>query len=380
MCQEGTVRVADFYEILEVSQDASAEEIKRSYRRLARESHPDANPGDADAEHRFKELAAAYEVLSDPEKRERYDRFGDAEGFDFGDPFGQGEGLGDLFDAFFGAGSPFTGGGRQRDRASSNRGPDLEVTANLGFTEALFGTATDVSVRTAVLCEDCDSTGAAPGTTPDTCSECGGTGEVRAVRNTVLGQIVSASPCRRCGGSGQVIPEPCSTCKGEGRIVTDKTFTVDVPAGVDDGSTLRLTGRGAVGARGGASGDLYVRLRVERDEHFERQGDDLVFRLTLPITQAALGAAITIDTPDGPEHMEIPAGTQTGRLFRARGKGVPRLNGRGRGDLVVVAEVEIPAKLDEESERLLRELAEHRGDDVAPPSDGLMSRIKSAFS
>ena len=373
--------MADFYEILGVSRDASSDEIKKSYRRLARESHPDANPGDSEAEARFKELAAAYEVLSDPEKRDRYDRFGDAEGFDLGNPFGSGEGLGDLFDAFFGGGSPFggAGGGQGRRRAAAS-GPDLEVTATLEFTEALFGTAKDVGVRTAVPCDECEATGAAPGTAVEQCAECSGTGEVRAVRNTVLGQIVSAAQCRRCGGSGQYIPEPCDACKGEGRIVTDKTFTVDVPAGVDDGSTLRLTGSGAVGARGGAAGDLYVRLRVQRDERFERQGDDLVHALQIPITQAALGASITIDTPDGPEEVQIGAGTQSGQLFRIRHKGVPRLNGRGRGDLVVVADVLVPEKLDDESERLLRELAAQRGEEVAPPSEGFVSRIKSAFS
>lgn len=372
--------MADFYEILQVSRDASAEEIKRAYRRLARDSHPDANPGDVEAEARFKELAAAYEVLSDPDKRARYDRFGSADGFDIGDPFGSGEGFGDLFDAFFGNGSPFQSSGGQQRRTGPQRGPDLEVSATIEFTEAIFGVGTDVSVRTAVACEDCEATGAAPGTAASTCSECGGSGEVRTVRNTVLGQIVSASPCRACGGSGQVIPEPCPTCNAEGRNVTEKTFTVDIPPGVDDGSTLRLTGRGAVGPRGGAAGDLYVRLRVRPDERFERQGDDLVHRLQVPMTQAALGATVDVETPDGVTELEIPAGTQPGRLFRLRGRGVPHLNGRGRGDLIVVAEVAVPTGLDDESAQLLRELAEVRGEDVAPPGEGFMSRIRSAFS
>jgi len=372
--------MADFYEILEVPREASADDIKKAYRRLARQYHPDANPGDPDAEARFKELAAAYEVLSDPEKRGRYDRFGSAEGFDMGDPFGSGEGLGDLFEAFFGGGSPFQGGGRSRGPAGPPRGPDLDVSATLELADAVFGTQIDVTVRTAVACDDCGATGAAPGSSASTCTECNGVGEVRSVRQTVLGQIVSASACRRCGGSGQVILEPCATCSGEGRTVTDRTYTVDVQAGVDDGSTLRLTGRGAVGPRGGPAGDLYVRLRVKPDPRFERQGDDLVHPLRIAMTQAVLGTTLTLDTLDGPEELVVPKATQSGRLFRLRGRGVPHLHGRGRGDLVVVIDVEIPAKLDEESEQLVRKLAEHRGETVAPADEGFLSKIRSAFS
>jgi len=373
--------MSDFYEILEVPRDAPAEEIKKAYRRLARKYHPDANPGDEDAESRFKELAAAYEVLSDPDKRSQYDRTGSADGFDFSDPFGAGHsgGLGDLFDTFFGAGSPFQGGGQGRSSGPA-RGPDLEVAATLDFSEAVFGATTEVTVRTAAACETCEATGAAPGTEVLPCVQCAGTGEVRSVRNTVLGQIVSASACPNCSGTGQVIPEPCPTCSGEGREVMEKTFTVDVPAGVDDGATLRLTGRGAVGARGGGAGDLYVRIRVRADERFERRGDDLLHHLEVPMTQAALGAVVHLDTLDGSEELTIPGGTQPGRLFRLRGKGVPHLNGRGRGDLIVVADVKIPTRMDEDSERLLRELAEHRGDDVSAREEGLFSRIKSTFS
>jgi molecular chaperone DnaJ len=373
--------MADFYEVLEVPRDASADDIKKAYRRLARKYHPDANDGDPAAEARFKELAAAYEVLSDPEKRRRYDRFGSTEGFDLGDPFGAGEGLGDLFDAFFGAGSPFGGaGGRSRGPSGPPRGPDLDVQATIDLADAVFGTQVDVTVRTAVACEDCGASGAAHGSSASTCAGCGGSGEVRSVRHTVLGQIVSASPCRQCGGSGEVILDPCRTCNGEGRVVTETTFTVDVPGGVDDGSTLRLTGRGAVGARGGPPGDLYVRLRVRPDERFERQGDDLVHRLELALTQAALGTVVTIDTLDGPEELVVPRGTQSGRLFRIKGRGVSHVNGRGRGDLVVVAEVVVPTRLDDESEAILRKLAEHRGEEVTPPGEGLLSRIRSAFS
>lgn len=372
--------MADFYEILEVSRDASSEDIKRAYRRLARKYHPDANPGDLGAEARFKELAAAYEVLSDPEKRSRYDRFGAADGFDLGDPFGAGGGLGDLFDAFFGAAGPFGGGGRQRGPSGPPRGPDLDVTVVLEFPDAVFGTKTDVSVRTAVHCEDCDATGALPGTSPSTCPDCNGAGEVRTVRRTVLGQIVSATACRRCGGAGRVILEPCPACRGEGRVIDDRVFTVDVPPGVDDGSTLRLTGRGAVGPRGGVPGDLYVRLRVKAHDRFERQGDDLVTTVRIAVTQAALGTVIDLETLDGSEQLAVPRGTSAGRLFRLKGRGVPHLNGRGRGDLVVSVDIDVPKKLDEESEQLLRQLAELRGETVLPAEEGLLSRIRSAFT
>jgi molecular chaperone DnaJ len=371
--------MADFYEILEVPRDASGEDIKRAYRRLARKYHPDANPGDAGAEARFKELAAAYEVLSDPEKRSRYDRYGSVDGFDFADPFGAGGGLGDLFDAFFGSGSPFGGRGG-RGPSGPPRGPDLDVSAVLELHDAVFGTRTEVTVRTAVVCEDCEATGAAPGTESSACADCGGAGEVRTVRNTVLGQIVSTSACRRCGGSGRVIPEPCPTCKGEGRVVTDRSYTVDVPPGVDDGSTLRLSGRGAVGARGGAPGDLYVRLRVKPHRDLARQGDDLVRHLRIAMTQAVLGTSIGLETLDGTEELTIPRGTEAGKVFRLKGRGVPHLNGRGRGDLVVVVDIDVPGKLDEQSEQLLRTLAEHRGEAVTPDEEGFFSRIRSAFS
>lgn len=374
--------MADPYDVLEVPRDASDDDIKRSYRRLARQYHPDANPDDPDAEARFKELAAAYEILSDPDKRARYDRYGSAEGFDLGDPFGSGAGgLGDLFDVFFGGAGPFGGqGGGRGGPAGPRRGPDLEVTATLPFTEAVFGTQTAVTVHTALACEDCDATGAEAGTRPEPCPDCGATGEVRTVRQTVLGQIVSAAPCRACGGTGQVIASPCPTCGGDGRVATDTTYTVDVPQGVDDGSTLRLTGRGAVGPRGGPPGDLYVRLRVQRHPTFERHGDDLVERRSISIAQAALGASLLVETLDGVETLVVPRGTQTGRVFRLKGRGVPHLQGRGRGDLHVEVVVETPSKLSAEEEDALRAYAALRGEEVAPHDEGFFSRIRSAFS
>ena len=369
----------DYYAVLEVPRDASADDIKRSYRRLARQHHPDTN-ADPEAEARFKEVALAYEVLSDPEKRQRYDRFG-ADGGAGGDPFGFGGGGGvnDIFEAFFGGNSPFGGGGGRQGRAGPPRGVDLEATAELTFEEAVFGARHPVEVRTALSCEDCDATGAKPGTEPITCLECAGAGQVQRVRQSFLGQMVTTSVCPRCGGQGQVISEPCATCGGEGRTVGTRTYTVDIPAGVDSGSTLRLTGRGAVGPRGGPSGDLFVHVRVGPHERFVRHGLDLHCELPVSFAQAALGTHLQFDTLDGTEDLVVPRGTASGREFRLKGRGVPHLERRHRGDLIVRALVDVPTDLTPEQEDLLRQFAEQRGDDVAPAEAGFLSRIRSAF-
>ena len=366
--------MADYYELLGVSRQSSAEEIKRAYRRLARELHPDANPGNAGAEARFKEVAQAYEVLSDPDKRHRYDTYGPervAGGADAG--FGGG-GLGDIFDAFFGG-----GGGGRAGQAGPPRGTDLEVAIELDFERAVFGTQEPVTIRTAVACETCEATGAAPGSAPETCNDCGGAGQVRRVRQSILGQMVTAAPCTRCNGLGQTIADPCPACRGEGRLIQEKTYTVDVPAGVDSGSTLRLGGLGAAGTRGGGHGDLYVRVRVRRHERFERTDNDLLDELHVPFTQAALGAHIAYETLDGVEDLVITPGTQAGRVYRLRGRGVPNVQGRGRGDLLVQVVVDTPTDLGPGEEELLRQLADLRNEDVAPADTGLMSRIRSAF-
>ncbi|MFM7069877.1 MAG: molecular chaperone DnaJ [Actinomycetes bacterium] len=370
----------DLYAVLEVDRSASADDIKKSYRKLARQFHPDANPGDERAEARFKEVAAAYEVLGDPEKRAQYDRFGNVGDFNFSDPFGSGTGgLGDLFDAFFG-GNPFGTGGGRRGESGPPRGQDIETTAVIEFTDTVTGCHKDVTVRTAVGCDDCSSTGAAPGTTVQPCAECGGVGEVRTVRQTVLGQIVSAAPCRACGGLGQVVPTPCPNCEGAGRIVIDKVLNVDVPAGIDDGSTLRLSGQGPVGLRGGPAGDLYVRLHVRQDPRFERNGVDVYTKVNVAMTQAALGATLTIPTLDGDHELAIVKGTQSGRQVRMRGGGIPRLNGRGRGDLIVVLDVETPSDLDDDQADVLRRLAELRGESVDPEPEGFFSRLRSRLA
>jgi molecular chaperone DnaJ len=370
----------DLYGVLGVPRTATAEEIKKAYRQLARQLHPDANPGDATAEARFKEVAVAYEVLSDPEKRQRYDAFGPEgrRGMGGGGPGDVFSGFGDIFEAFFGGGG-FGGANQRGGQGGPPRGADLEVVADLEFETAVFGGEHAVTVRTAEACPDCEATGAAPGTQATTCPDCSGTGQVRRVRRSILGQMVTAGPCTRCGGMGQIIERPCPSCAGDGRRVIEKTYTVDIPAGVDTGATLRLPGRGAVGVRGGAQGDLYVHVRVRRHPRFERQGVDLVHQLRIAATQAALGAHLSFETLDGAEDLVVPRGTQTGRVFRLRGRGVPDLEGRGRGDLLVQVLVETPEDLTREQEELLRRFAELRGDDVAPVDAGLLGRIRSAF-
>src|SRR3954447_14519926 len=369
----------DYYELLGVSRDATQDEIKRAFRQRARELHPDANHDDPDAEARFKEVALAYETLSDPERRRRYDTFGvegagagGADPFNFNPNFGN---LGDIFDAFFGGGNRGFGGGA----AGPPRGQDLEVVVDIDFERAVFGGEQAVTVRTALACETCEATGAAPGSSATACPQCGGTGQLRRVRQSILGQMVTACACPQCSGLGQVIEKPCPDCHGEGRQILDKTYTVDVPAGVDTGSTLRLPGRGAAGVRGGGYGDLYVHVRVGTHDRFERQGSDLVHELHVPFTQAALGAQFAFETLDGTEDLVLPRGTQTGRVFRLRGRGVPHLEGRGRGDLLVQVVVDTPTDLTSEQEELVRQLAEARGDTVAPADSGFFSRIRSAF-
>ncbi len=371
----------DFYELLGVPRQASDDDIKRAYRKLARELHPDANPGDPAAEERFKYVTVAYETLRDPERRRRYDAYG-IDGLRSGaggaDPFaGFGGGLGDLFEAFFGGGG--SGAGRGGRRSGPPRGADAEVSIMLDFEEAVFGADKELTVRTAVACETCAATGAKPGTSATTCIQCAGAGEVRTVRQSILGQMVTARPCPRCSGLGQQITSPCEACRGEGRVTEASTITVPVPGGVDTGNTLRLEGRGQAGPRGGPAGDLYVHLGVREHDRFTRQGNDLVYELHLPFTAAALGAHLSFETLDGAEDLVVPAGTQTGRVFRLRGRGVPQVSARSRGDLLVRLVVDTPTELTPAQERLMRELAAERGEDVDPPGTGLLSRIRGAF-
>ncbi len=363
----------DYYQLLGVDRSATQDEIKRAYRRLARELHPDANPDDPSAEAKFKQVAEAYEALGDPEKRARYDRYGSSGNRGGGgDPFAGG-GLGDLFDAFFN-----TGG---RSESGPQRGADLEVVAQLTLEDVVRGVAKDVTVRTAISCDTCEATGAAPGSEVARCDQCGGTGQVRQVRQSILGQMVTTTACARCSGEGVTISSPCVDCSGEGRRVEEQTYSVEVPPGVDDGSTLRLTGRGAVGRRGGGAGDLYVQVQVEDHESFIRNGEDLLAELHVPATQAALGAAVEFPSLDGAMPVDVPVGSQTGKQFRFRDKGIPRLRSRGRGDLVLTLVVDTPTDLSPEQEELLRLLAKERGEEVKEAGeDGLLGRFKSKFT
>jgi len=377
----------DFYALLDVRRDASDEELKKAYRKLARELHPDANPDDPAAEERFKQVTLAYEVLRDPERRRRYDMYGidgirgtgSGGGASGGsDPFGFGGdmGLGDLFDAFFGGGgSPF--GGRRSSGPPS--GSDMEVRVTLEFAQAVFGDQVDVALRLPVPCTVCAGSGAAEGTQPHQCSTCQGQGEVRRVRQSILGQVVTSSPCPTCHGAGVEIASPCPSCHGEGRRTEERTYTVEVPAGIDRGQTLRLTGKGGAGPRGGPAGDLYVRIDVRPHERFERQGYDLVHVLNVSMAQAALGTGIPLVTLDGEEHIVLDPGTQTGKVYRFRGKGVPHVDGRGRGDLLVQVVVDTPTKLSKEEAELLEQFAKLRGEEITPVDHGLLGKIKGAF-
>ena len=373
---------ADYYELLGVSRTCTPDELKRAYRKLAFELHPDRNPGDAEAETRFKEVTVAYETLSDPERRQRYDRFGpEGAGAMAGDPFGfSGGGLGDIFDAFFGGGMGGTRGPQPRKRP----GNDALIGMDLDLSETAFGVEKSLTLDTAVLCETCHGEGTAAGTHVDTCPQCQGRGEVQTVARTLLGQVMTTRACPRCGGTGTVIPTPCGTCGGDGRVRARRTVTVKVPAGVEDGMRIRMAGQGEVGPGGGPAGDVYVEVHERRHATFTRDGDALHCELHLPMTAAALGTNIALETLDGPEDVSIRAGTQAGTIVTVRGKGVPRLRGSGRGDLFVHVSVITPTHLDGDQEELLRKLAALRGEEHPDghPQDGggLFGRLRDAFT
>lgn len=371
----------DYYEVLGVSRTASDTEIKRAYRSMARKYHPDINK-DGDAEDRFKEVNEAYEVLSDADRRAAYDRFGHAgaNGMGGGDPFGfggAGSPFGDIFETFFG-GMGGAGGAR---RQTVQRGADIQVSVNLTFEEAIFGAEKDVEIDRLETCEACHGTRMKDGQTAPSCPTCGGTGEVRRVQQTILGQFMTSGPCPTCHGEGVQVTDPCEVCKGKGRVRNYRTLTVTIPAGIDDNATLRLTGQGEDAPGKGPSGDLYVKVRVQNHKFFERRNKTIHNTVGINVAQAALGDEIEIDTLDGPVVFKIPAGTQSGQQFRLRGKGVPDMRGGERGDQIVTVNVLIPKKLTGEQEELFEKLSASLGKEVThqPKGKGFFDRVKDAM-
>ncbi|MGI8613030.1 MAG: molecular chaperone DnaJ [Nocardioidaceae bacterium] len=379
---------ADYYEILGVDRNASGEEIKKAYRRLARQLHPDVNPDPA-TQDRFKVVTAAYDVLSDPRKREVYDLGGDPLGGAGMAPggFGPGFSFTDIMDAFFGQ---TTGRG---PRSRSRRGQDALLRLEIELADAAFGTTRDLTVDTAVVCGTCHGTGARADSEPVQCQTCRGRGEIQQVQRSFLGDIRTARPCPTCRGFGTVIPNPCAECSGDGRVRARRTITVKIPAGVDSGTRVQLAGEGEVGPGGGPAGDLYVEVDVARHEFFVRHGDDLVCQVSVPMAAAALGTSLDLPTleadtgapdVDATVPLELRAGTQSGERSIVPGRGVPRLRGPGRGDLVVDVHVETPTRLDGEQEELLRRLAELRGEEhpngsVNGVHKGVFGRLRDAF-
>jgi molecular chaperone DnaJ len=366
--------IPDLYQVLGVRPDATGDEIKRAYRRLAREYHPDVN-NDPEAEQRFKQVSAAYETLSDPNRRRQYDMFG-SQGLspDVGFPFGD---LGDIFDVFFGGGI----GGRRRGtrrRSRTTRGQDLLVQLDLTFEEAAFGGEHQVEMESLVQCTRCEGSGCEPGTHPSRCHRCGGAGEIQDVARSVFGTVMTSRSCPTCEGTGEEIAAPCRDCGGEGRLRERQAVSVAVPAGVSDGMELRISGSGAEGRAGGPPGDLYVSLRVQSHPVFDRQGQDLVCALVVPMTQAALGADLEIPTLEGMERVHLDQGTASGTVLRLRGKGLPNPGRRGRGDLLVTVLVETPAAKSKEERALLERLAEVRGE-PPPKSKGLTGKLHRLF-
>ena len=368
--------MSDHYEVLGVSRDASADDIKKAYRRLARKLHPDVNSG-PDAAERFKEVSQAYDVLSNPDKRRAYDIGGD-QGVSAG--FGQGFGFSDIFETIFG------GHAGQRGPASRRRsGQNALIRLEVGLREAVFGSEREVQIDTAVLCPTCQGSCCRPGTSPRTCDVCGGRGQVQRVARSLLGQVMTTSACPSCGGYGTVIPDPCLECSGEGRVRTRRSLRIKIPAGVDTGTRIQLAGQGEVGPAGGPPGDLFIEVVERADETFTRRGDDLHCTFEVPMTSAALGATVELETLDGMESIDIRPGTQSGEVHTLRGFGVTHLRSGGRGDLHVHVDVQTPTRLDDEQVELLRQLARLRGEEqaegrLAMTSGGVFSRIKEKLA
>ncbi|RAZ68503.1 molecular chaperone DnaJ [Planococcus maitriensis] len=362
----------DYYEVLGVSKDASKEEIKKAYRKLSKKYHPDINK-ETDASEKFQEVKEAYEVLSDDQKRAQYDQFGHQDSNQgFGGGFGGAEGFGfdDIFSTFFG------GGTRRRDPNAPRKGDDLQYSMTIDFLDAVFGQETEIEIPKDETCETCDGSGAKPGTSKKTCPYCEGTGQLNVAQDTPFGRMVNRRACHHCEGTGQIIEEKCTTCRGAGKVRKMKKIKVTVPAGVDDGQQLRVSGQGGPGINGGPAGDLYVLFRVKPHKQFERDGDDIHLELPITYPQAALGDEIEVPTVSGKVKLKIPAGTQNGARFRLRGKGVQNVHGYGVGDQHITIKVKVPTKLSEKQKQLLREFAEISGDIPEEQSSSLFDKIK----
>lgn len=374
----------DYYEVLGVQKGASDAELKKAYRNLAKKYHPDVNPGNKEAEAKFKEANEAYEVLSDPQKRSRYDQFGHAgtdpngfgggaggfSDFDFG-------GIGDIFETFFG-GSGF-GGGRSRSKRGPQKGADIKYSMEISFEEAAFGVEREINVSRMEVCSKCTGTGAKPGTNASTCQHCNGTGQVQIKQNTPFGQFINTKTCDVCKGEGKIITDPCPACNGKGKLRNNVKLKINVPAGIDDGQTISLRGEGDPGSKGGPNGDLFLNIRVKPHPLFKRQGNDVVCEVPITFTQAALGAELEVPTLDGKVKYTVPEGTQTGSVFRLKGKGIPFLRGNGRGDQYVKVNIDVPKKLNEKQKALLKEFAELSGDEVHEQRKGFFDKMKDAF-
>lgn len=376
----------DYYEVLGVQKGASEDELKQAFRKLSRKYHPDFNPGDKDAEEKFKEVNEAYEVLSDPEKRSRYDQFGHAGvdpsygGGGFGGGFSGGFGdmgdISDIFSSFFGG---FGGGSSRSNPNAPRRGQDIQKSVVIGFMDACKGTTADIRVSRMEVCPDCHGSGAAAGSSAETCPDCHGTGQIKVTQRTPFGMISSQKPCTKCGGKGSIIKNPCPKCHGGGRVSVEKTITVSIPAGIDDGQTIRSAGQGHGGINGGPSGDLLTTVTVRPDAIFEREGYDIHVNIPVTFTQAVLGGELTVPTIDGNVSYNMPEGTQNETVFRFKGKGVKKLNRSDRGDQYVHINVEIPKNLNKKQKDLLREFDSSMTDSNYNNRTSFFEKIKKAF-
>jgi molecular chaperone DnaJ len=380
----------DYYEVLGVNRGASEDELKKAYRKMAKKYHPDLNPGDKEAEKHFKEVNEAYEVLSDPQKKSRYDQFGHAGvdpsygaggaggGFGGAGGFGGFGDIGDIFDSFFGGG--FGSSARQANPNAPRRGSDIHTSMTIDFFEACKGTKKEVRLTRQETCPECHGNGCEAGHNPQTCTQCHGTGQETVLQRTPIGSIRTTRTCSKCGGRGQIIDHPCKKCGGSGKVGVTKTIEINIPAGIDDGQTLSVRGQGNCGSNGGPSGDLHVTISVRPDVLFKRDGYDIWCDIPLTYYQAVVGYELTVPTIDGKVKYNVPAGTQPGTVFKLRGKGVQQLNGRGRGDQFVTVTVEVPKNLNKEQQRALQEFESTLNEKNYEKRKGFFDKLKESFS